>query len=401
MDLMDDSGLDATTRERLMTVVCDEIGTMSQRLNSAAEQGLRSIKTCWPLEDMLGTDLLAAAAQRIEAQQSAKVSLVSEGADAALWLKVDSRSLLQALLHLAGRLANEYGVRRLQLRLVVVDGKAQLDLVWAALAMSTETVTAWETEPIKSGEHGSPLTVRDVVERQGGALWFERARVQQEAFFPVSAAPGRQRSSRRPHALDERGLVDLVYTVFDTETTGLQPGAGDEIIRLGAVRLVNGRLLREETFEQLVDPRRSIPSAGMAYHGITPKMVSMQPTIAQVLQAFHAYAHDSVLVAHNAAFDMRFLQLKEASTGVVFEQPVLDTLLLSAVVHPNQASHRLEAIAERFNVPLVGRHTALGDALVTAEVFQKMLPLLAQMGIHTLGQARAAAQATHYARVTY
>lgn len=180
---MDDSGLDATTRERLMTVVRDEIGTMSQRLNSAAEQGLRSIKTCWPLEDMLGTDLLAAAAQRIEAQQSAKVSLVSEGADAALWLKVDSRSLLQALLHLAGRLANEYGVRRLQLRLVVVDGKAQLDLVWAALAMSTETVTAWETEPIKSGEHGSPLTVRDVVARHGGALWFERARVQQEAFF--------------------------------------------------------------------------------------------------------------------------------------------------------------------------------------------------------------------------
>ena len=94
MDLLDDSGLDATTRERLMTVVRDEIGTMSQRLNSAAEQGLRSIKTCWPLEDMLGTDLLAAAAQRIEAQQSAKVSLVSEGADAALWLKVDSRSRL-------------------------------------------------------------------------------------------------------------------------------------------------------------------------------------------------------------------------------------------------------------------------------------------------------------------
>ena len=137
---------------------------------------------------------------------------------------------------------------------------------------------------------------------------------------------------------------------------------------------MNGRLLREETFEQLVDPRRSIPSAGMAYHGITPKMVSMQPTIAQVLQAFHAYAHDSVLVAHNAAFDMRFLQLKVAATSVVFEQPVLGTLLLSEVVHPNQASNRLEAIAERLNVPVLGRHTALGDALVTAEVFKKCCP---------------------------
>jgi DNA polymerase-3 subunit epsilon len=106
-------------------------------------------------------------------------------------------------------------------------------------------------------------------------------------------------------------------------------------------------------------------------------------------------------VAHNAAFDMRFLQLKEAATGLRFEQPVLDTLLLSALVHPNQASHRLEAIAERFGVAVVGRHTALGDALVTADVFLKLVPLLAAMGIHTLGQARAAAQQTWYARLNY
>jgi DNA polymerase-3 subunit epsilon len=106
-------------------------------------------------------------------------------------------------------------------------------------------------------------------------------------------------------------------------------------------------------------------------------------------------------VAHNAAFDMRFLQLQEQATGVKFEQPVLDTLLLSAVVHPQQESHRLEAIAERFDVTVVGRHTALGDAMVTAEVFQKLIPLLAEQGIHTLGQAREAALKTYYARVKY
>ena len=130
-------------------------------------------------------------------------------------------------------------------------------------------------------------------------------------------------------------------------------------------------------------------------------MVAGAPAIDTVLPAFHAFAQDTVLVAHNAAFDMRFLELKQDVTGVVFDQPVLDTLLLSAVVHPQQESHRLEAIAERLGVPILGRHTAVGDAMVTAEIFLKLIPLLAERGIHTLGQAREAAQQTYYARVSY
>ena len=92
-------------------------------------------------------------------------------------------------------------------------------------------------------------------------------------------------------------------------------------------------------------------------------MVKEQPVIEEVLPAFHAFVGETVLVAHNAAFDMRCLQVKEKATGVVFEQPVLDTLLLSAVAHPNQASHELDMIAKRFNIDIHGRHTALGDAM--------------------------------------
>jgi DNA polymerase III subunit epsilon len=154
-------------------------------------------------------------------------------------------------------------------------------------------------------------------------------------------------------------------------------------------------------FDQLVDPGRTIPAATIPIHDITQDMVQGQPRIAQVLPAFHAFALDTVLVAHNAAFDMKFLQLQEAQSRVAFRQPVLDTLLLSAVVHPNQPSHRLEAIAERFGIAVQGRHTALGDARVTAQIWLQLIPLLQAMGIQTLGEARAAAEKTYYARLKY
>ena len=101
------------------------------------------------------------------------------------------------------------------------------------------------------------------------------------------------------------------------------------------------------------------------------------------------------------AFDMRLLQLKEARTGVVFSQPILDTLLLSAVLHANQDSHQIERIAERLGTAIEGRHNALGDACATGEIFRKMLPCCPRGGIITLRQALQASEKTISARVQY
>lgn len=422
-EMLEYPDLDVDLKDRFLKVIRDEVQAMSGRLEETANAFADSLKTRWPLDDMHGADLIAAAQRRIEKKLGLPTKL--EDVDPAVWMKVDSFSLLQAISYLTSRLSDEFEVREVRFRLSSAGRLAHLDLIWSGQAMSTETVMSWELEPMSFAGESSPLTVRDVIARHDGEIWLQREKTQHRAFFRLllpSALPQEEvvaaaylKGDSRPeyydfdlfkqtevsHELDDRLLSELAFTVFDTETTGLNPSEGDEIIQIGATRIVNGKLLRSESFDQLVDPLRELPEASTKIHGITPEMLVGQPPMTKVLPAFHAFAADTVLVAHNAAFDMRFLQMKEQSTGIRFEQPVLDTLLLSAVIHPSQESHRLEAISERMGVNIMGRHTAIGDAIVTGEVFLRMIPLLAEMGIRTLGEARRASEKTYYARVKY
>jgi len=413
----------AAQAQAVADAIQDEVQILTVRLNQSAQDYARSLVSRWPLEEMLGADLVTAVSRRIEGRLGITAKIDEVASD--LWVKVDSYSLTQALCFLAAKLEESFAVRLVRLRLVHARHMVHLDLSWAGTAVSTETLLGWQLEPMTVGGETTPLTLRDVTDRHGGQLSCGRESAIQQSFFrleiPVAMAQdigdgaGLVQVESRPefydfdlfhragedHANDATPLASLAYTVFDTETTGLEPSAGDEIIQIGAVRIVNGRLLRHENIDQIIDPQRPLRPEGIPIHGITEEMVRGQPTIATILPQFHAFCEGTVLVAHNAAFDMRFLQLKEDKLGIRFTQPVLDTLLLSAVIHPNQESHKLEAIAERLGITIIGRHTALGDAIVTAEVFLRMLQLLADMGIHTLGAARAAAEKTYYARVKY
>jgi DNA polymerase-3 subunit epsilon len=419
LDVLDDPDLDAPGRDQFGKVVRDEVTALGTRLATYATTTSQDLMTRWPLQDMLGADLLDAARRRIEADHGQPVTI--EPTDRSLWLSIDSFALIQALSFLAGRLIALSGRPELRLRLAVSGGRACLDLAWSAQDASPDALRSLQSEPMQTGA-GLPLTVRDIAERHGGEFWVEHDRASGVSFFrfllPLATserAPPAASVGSRPEyydfdlfaggkhlgELDDRLLSEIAYTVFDTETTGLDPTRGDEIIQIGATRIVNGKILRGECFDQLVDPGRSIPEASFRIHGIGPEHVRGKPSMAEILPAFHAFVGDAVLVGHNVAFDMRFLKLKEESSGVVFNQPILDTLLLSSVVHPNEALHSLEAIAARLGVTASSRHNALGDALSTAEVFLKLLPLLRQRGILTLTQARGAAEASYYARLRY
>ena len=229
---------------------------------------------------------------------------------------------------------------------------------------------------------------------------FEAGREEAGAALPAAAPAVHRRSvvydfdlltRARHERVGRAALDDLTYVVFDTETTGLLPERGDEIVQIAAVRIVNGRLVEGETFESFVNPGRPIPPAATAIHGVTDAMVADAPRILDAVARFHKFAAGAVLVAHNAPFDMEFLCRRESQLGITFANPVLDTVLLSAVVFGQGDVHSLDALAGRLNIslPPALRHTAMGDAVATAEAFLKLKAILTARGKATFADVLA------------
>ncbi len=372
-------------------------------------------------ENVLAENLLEVIGQNISERFEIQViNLAPQG----IWLEIDSYSMVQSLSHLAGQLDTHSNINEILLTLTInEDQQIEITVSWPGQQADPALLEDWQQIPLIADTKGNLLSFTDTIENSGGTITPLHDEDKQACGILITLPPVDQECRlslqseiehrpisyefdlfNRGEVWEELGLTPLkklTYVVFDTETTGLHPSQGDEIIQLGAIRIVNGQILYREVIDQLVDPKRFVPPESVAIHGIQPHLLKGQPTIDKVLPHFHKFAENSVLVAHNAAFDMRFLQILEERTGITFTHPVLDTLLLSSIVHPNQDNHSLDDLAKRFNVTIVGRHTALGDSIVTAEVLLKLIPLLEAHEIYTLSDALAASAQSQFAKVVY
>ncbi|MBS0126003.1 3'-5' exonuclease [Thetidibacter halocola] len=332
---------------------------------------------------MQGAQRLASETARIEAEKARLTALLTEIPVATLLADAQGRIVLYD--GQAAEVLAQQGVPRLGAALSEYFDAGDLSSARQRLAKKGKEVSA-----ILRGQDGRQTYDIRLRPLDGGAtlMVIDAAHVE---MAPDAARPlvfdFDLMGQSVPEAVEETPLRQLVFTVFDTETTGLLPHK-DEIVQIGAVRIVNSRLVPGETIDQLVDPGRPIPPASTAVHHVSDAMVAGKPDIVAAGRKLHDFARGSVIVAHNAPFDMAFLRRHGARMQRQWDHPILDTVLVSAVLFGTTETHTLDALCLRLGVtiPPELRHTAMGDARATAEVLLRMLPMLEAQGVRTFGQ---------------
>ncbi|MDI3501537.1 MAG: polymerase subunit alpha, Gram-positive type, partial [Thermoanaerobacter sp.] len=185
---------------------------------------------------------------------------------------------------------------------------------------------------------------------------------------------------------DTEATLEDEFTVFDIETTGLS-NINDEIIEIGAVKIKEGKII--DTFETFVNPKIPISSFITKLTGIDESMVKDAPSIEEILPKFLEFASNSVLVAHNANFDVSFIKSKAKKFNLNVNNAVLDTLELSRHLYKDLKNYKLDTLADYLQVKLEHHHRAVDDARATAEIFIKTIDRLKELGVEKVKDINA------------
>lgn len=396
-------------RRAFEQILVDESARLSDGIVALTRQQRVLMSDLGVMADLYSPDLINCVIRRVRDINGPEIVMTG----LPQWLHGDSYALMKTLVWLVMRVHEHALVPTFDLEARPSERGCTLDLVWRGSPVPLALISSWLDRPI--ADDYPNMLLRKVLDAHHSDLWSQDdrpglARLRMpvlRAIRGVAAAPALPHRPefydfellRRPATPEfgRRPLKTLTYVVFDTETTGL--AATDEIVSIAGVRVVNGRILTGETFDRLVNPKRPIPPASSAIHHITDEMVRDKPPIGVVLPQFKAFATDSVLVAHNIAFDLSFLKAKEQACGIRFENPILDTMLLSLALYGPDTDHSLDALTRRFGIEVEGRHTALGDARATAAILLAMFDALDRRGIRTLDQASRESGVAHETRI--
>jgi DNA polymerase-3 subunit epsilon len=163
--------------------------------------------------------------------------------------------------------------------------------------------------------------------------------------------------------------------VLDTETTGLDPYQGHRLVEIGCIELVN-RIPSGHTFHRYLNPERDVPAEAFAVHGLSAEFLKDKPLFAEIAEELAEFIADAPLVAHNAMFDLGFLnaELDRAGKALVARERLIDTLLLARRKHPG-APNSLDHLCTRYGIDNSRRtkHGALLDAEILAEVYVELI----------------------------
>jgi len=190
--------------------------------------------------------------------------------------------------------------------------------------------------------------------------------------------------------------------VFDTETTGLDPYQGHRLIEIGCIELIN-RIPTGQIFHRYVNPQRDIPAEAFAVHGLSAEFLSDKPLFGEIAGELVDFFDDARLVAHNAAFDLGFInaELERVDRKAIPRARLVDTLLLARRKYPG-TQNRLDDLCQRFRIDNSRRqkHGALLDAELLAEVYLELIEARqAQLGLEVARSRQPVAQADNAPRV--
>ncbi len=183
-------------------------------------------------------------------------------------------------------------------------------------------------------------------------------------------------------AVNEKGqMLDDTYVVFDLETTGFSP-IKDKIIEIGAVKVERGKIT--ERFSTFVNPKVPIPFQITQLTSITDQMVMDAPDIETVLPKFLAFVGDAVLVAHNASFDVGFIEQNCRYQDIIPDFTSVDTVAMARILLPTLSKFKLNVVANALHISLENHHRAVDDAGATAEIFVKFVEMLRDRNVDSL-----------------